>query len=69
VLKITTRTKLRSALHPQRSTTTTIAITTSTPPATLTTDQEQDMLQTVRLDVPSQPQHCSFILIRTMCSL
>jgi len=27
------------------------------------------MLQTMQLDVPSQPQHCSFVLIRTMCSL
>jgi len=27
------------------------------------------MLQTMRLDVPSQPQHCSFILTRTVCTL
>jgi len=26
------------------------------------------MVQTMQLDVPSQPQHCSLVLIQTMCS-
>ena len=56
---------MHSALHPQRSTT--IAITTSTPPATLASDREQDMLQTMQLDVSSQPQHCSFVYLSELC--